>query len=349
MAAAVFEGVKITGLACAVPKNIDYIRNYADKFNVEKFISSVGVEQRRVANEWQCGSDFCYEAAERLIDYKGYDRDSFDGIILVTQSPDYDAPATSHILHLRLGLSKNCMAFDINLACSGFVYGVYIAASMIKAKALERVLLCCGEAQVHSYLTPQDDPSLSMMLGDAGCAVIIEKGDDTIKGTLNADGSGYRALITPGFRNRVKTDFDHLQYERVCNKMDGPTIFEFAIKTEPMYINGFLDTFHETMDDFDYCVLHQANRFILEHIRRKLRLPKEKMPISIERYGNTSGVSIPLAIADLCPQLKKNVNRFIVSGFGAGLSWGVMSFSMEKEDILPVIETEEYYKEAYRR
>lgn len=349
MAATVFEGVKITGMACAVPTRTDDIHDFSgvfDEKSVEKFIATTGIRERRLVGEKQTCCDLCYEAAERLIAHKGYEKDSFDGIILVTQTPDYATPATSHILHMRLGLSKDCMAFDINLGCSGFVYGLNVAASMIKANALKRVLLCCGEA--HKYLIPEDDKSTSMLFGHAGSAMIVEAGDDTIRTLLKADGEGYQAILAPGVNARVKIDINHFDYDRAKSRMDGGAVFEFTISQVPRSFKEFFKAFGGTVDDFDYCVFHQANLFMLEHIRKKMKLPPEKMPISIDRYGNTSSVSIPLTIADLCQRepVKEQIH-FISSGFGVGLSWGVADFTMDRKDILPVFETDDYFEEAF--
>lgn len=349
MSVAIFEGVKITGLACAVPTHVDDIYDFIDVFGsdvVEKVISTTGVKKRHSVDENQTNSDLCYVAAEKLIAHKGYSKDSFDGIVLVTQTPDYARPATSHVLHTRLNLSNNCMAFDINLGCSGFIYGINIVASMIRSGALKRVLLCCGEA--HTCLSPKEDKSSAMLFSDAGSAVILESGEDTIHTLLKADGTGYRAILTPGLNARVKVDLDNFDYEKVKETMDGGAVFEFSIFQVPRAFKEFFKKFDTNIDYYDYCILHQANLFMLEHIRKKIKLPKEKMPISIDRYGNTSSVSIPLTIADLC--YRKNVKekiKFIASGFGVGLSWGVADFIIDKRDVLPIIETDEYFKEAF--
>lgn len=349
MATAAFEGVKITGLACAVPSHTDNIYSFVDSFgeeNVEKFIATTGVRERHYVGEHQTNSDLCYEAAKRLIAHKGYEKGSIDGIILVTQTPDYARPATAHVLHKRLGLDKGCMAMDINLGCSGFVYGVNVVASMIKAGALKRVLLCCGEA--HTILSPRDEKSSSMLFGDAGSAVILEAGDDTIRTLLKADGEGYRAILTPGINARVKIDPDNFVYDRVKETMDGSAVFEFAITQVPRSFKEFFKVFGGSIEDYHYCVFHQANLFMLEHIRKKIKLPPEKMPVSMDRYGNTSSVSIPLTIADLCQrEVYPEPIRFITSGFGVGLSWGIADFTLERKDILPIIETDEYFREAF--
>lgn len=353
MSAGTFCNIKISGLASAVPKRVNKIRDLADKFEVEKFIETTGVEERRFAHKKQTCSDLCYEAAEKLIAHKGYDKKSFDGIILVTQSPDYGIPATSHVLHMRLGLSKDCMAFDINLGCSGFVYGISIVAGLIQSGSLNRVLLCCGD--VHGCLSPEDDPGSSMLFGDAGCVAIMEKTTpeeeqpDPILTLLKADGSGYQAIISLGLHKRGEPDLKQLDYDKICTHMDGPAVFAFGISSVPRVFKEFFGLFGGGINDYDYCVFHQANLFMLEHIQKKLKLPKEKMPVSMDRFGNTSSASIPLTITDLCQRENvKDKIKFITCGFGVGLSWGIATFSMNKEDILPLIETDEYFREAYR-
>lgn len=355
MATAVFEGIKITGMACAVPKEVDKVSDYTDLCGeeyVEKFTATTGVVERRYVHDQQTNCDLCYEAAERLIAHKGYNKESFDGIVLVTQTPDYSIPATSHILHKRLGLSKDCMAMDINLGCSGFVYAVNVVASMVKAGGLKRVLLCCGEAHLivdsDEEEMKEEDKANSLLFGDAGSATIIEAGEDTIHTLLKANGEGYQAILTPGLTARIKINKDHFDYDKVKCTMDGGAVFEFAIAKVPRSFKEFFKAFGGTIDDFDYCIFHQANLFMLEHIRKKIKLPKEKMPISMDRYGNTSSASIPLTIADLCQREEcPEQIHFIASGFGVGLSWGVADFTMDRKDILPIIETDEYFRDAY--
>lgn len=349
MSTACFNGVKITGMACAVPTRKESVYDFTDVFSkedIEKFSATTGVRERHIVDDNQTNSDLCYVAAEKIIAHKGYDKSSFDGIVLVTQSPDYAYPATAHILHKRLGFSKDCMAFDINLGCSGFVYGVNIVASMIKVGALKRVLLCCGEARNQLYT--RDDKGSSMLFGDAGSATIIEAGDDCIKTLLKADGEGYQAILTPGLTCRVKIDVNNPDLSKLKSTMDGSAVFEFAIIQVPRSFKEFFKAFGGAIDDYDYCVFHQANVFMLEHIRKKIKLRPEKMPISMDRYGNTSSVSIPLTITD-CMNNEKCTGKkhLITSGFGIGLSWGIADFSMDAEDVLPIIETDDYFKEAY--
>lgn len=349
MATASFEGISITGIACAVPSHVDSIYDFTNTFgkeNVEKFIATTGVQERHYVDDKQTNSDLCYVAAEKIIAHKRYEKDSFDGLVLVTQTPDYARPATAHILHKRLGLSKDCMVFDINLGCSGFVYGLNIVSSMIKAGALKRVLLCCGEA--HTCLSPKDNKATSMLFGDAGSAIIIEQGNDSIHTLLKADGEGYQTILTPGVNARVKIDVDNFDYDKVKETMDGTGVFEFAITQVPRSFKEFFKVFGGSIDNYDCCVFHQANLFMLQHIRKKIKLPEEKMPISMDRYGNTSSVSIPLTIADYIERNSvKGILHMIASGFGVGLSWGIADFDINTENVLPIIVTDDYFKEAF--
>lgn len=350
MAQTIFKNVSISGIACAVPKHIDTVESNMKLFGsddgAKKFIDTTGIRERHYVENNQTCSDLCFVAAENLISHKGYPKDSFDGIIFVSQTSDYLAPATAYVLHKRMGMSKDCMAFDVNLGCSGFVYGVFLAASMICAGALNRVLLCCGEA--HNCFFPQDEKATSMLFGDAGSAVILERGDDVIHAVLKANGEGYRALSTPGVTSRVKVDLNHINYDQIKQSMDGSAVFEFSILEVPRLFGEFFKRYGGTLEDYDACVLHQANLFMLRHIAKKIKLPLEKMPISIDRYGNTSSASIPLTIADLCENEKTGDRlHLIASGFGIGLSWGVIDFHISKESVLPIVETDDYYKEAY--
>jgi len=327
---------------------VDSIHDFENTFTqaeVEKFVQTTGVRQRHYVQGAQTNSDLCYEAAERLIAHKGYEKGSFDGLIYVTQTPDYMTPATSHIIAHRLGLSIDCACMDVNLGCSGFVYGLEAASAMLKAGSRKRVLLCCGEA--HTALSPQDDKSSSMLFGDMGSATIIEAGEGCIRTLLKSDGEGYRAIIMPGITARVKVDFPYIEYDRVKSTMDGGAVFEFAIVQVPRAFKAFFREFGGGIDDYDACVFHQANLFMLEHIRKKIKLPPEKMPVSMDRYGNTSSGSIPITICDMLErEPRENPVRLISSGFGVGLSWGVADFTLDPKDVLPIIETDAYWEDA---
>lgn len=197
MATANFSNICISGIACAVPKNVvdnDTYSSTLGDLEVKKFIENTGVKKRYVSHSKQTTSDLCYEAASKLLKHKEHDSESIDALIFISQTPDYIQPATSHILQKRLGLAKSCMCLDVNLGCSGYVYGMFLASSLIQSGAVDRVLLLVGDILRKNPVTEIKD---QMLFGDAGSATIVERGENTVQGILNANGEGYTSLITP--------------------------------------------------------------------------------------------------------------------------------------------------------
>lgn len=348
MAVFKFDNINIAGISCAVPRKI--VKTSETKAltqeEVEQFIKGTGVVQHHVCNKNQTTSDLCYVAAKRLIEEKGLSGKDFDALIFLTQSPDYFQPATAHILHLRLGLSEECMAFDINLGCSGYCYGLNLAASLLQNPNFKRVLFCCGEVERPNPLIPEKD---HLLFGNAGTATILEKGENSFSALLRSTGKNYDCLIIPGGNTRNPIVETKTYFEDTYPRMDGETVFSFSISKVPKAFKDFFDAFNKSMDDYDYCVFHQANMLILNYLAKKLKLGKNKMPISLDRYGNTSSASIPLTICDLKESLAANDTiNIIASGFGIGLSWGIVSFKVKSSDIYPIILTDDYFEEAYR-
>ncbi|CAK7063330.1 ketoacyl-ACP synthase III [Tissierella sp.] len=349
MASAVFNNISVAGIACAVPtrveRNLDYINDVGED-EMRKFIETTGVEYRYCVSDKQTTSDLCFVAAENLITEKEIEKESIDALIFITQTPDYIQPATSHVLHKRLGFRKDCMVFDINLGCSGYVYGLYLASTMLQAGNIKRLLFLAGDAWGYN---PEAYIKDKLIFGDAGTATLLERGDTKLEFLLKSNGEGYTSLITPGgnLRNPVKDIQNY--YGETKFHMDGTEVFEFTITEVPRTFKEFFKFYETEISDYDYCVFHQANLFMLKHIAKKIKLPLEKMPVSMDRYGNTSSASIPLGIVDLCEResVPENI-KFITSGFGIGLSWGVASFEIESKNVLPMIYTDDYFKEAYR-
>jgi len=352
MLGAVFENIKITGIACAVPDNIVYTKDYIGTFSekeINRFIKTTGIKSRYISKSKQCTSDLCYSSAKRLMEHKGYYPKDIDAIIVITQTPDYVGPSTAFILQKRLGLTNNCIAFDINLGCSAFPNGVFTVASMIKSKSIKRALLLIGDVNLSKCHIGHN----TMLFGDVGSACIIEHGDDTIKVGLSSEGEKYTRILQAGpsscgrfseYRESKKPDdFD-------INKcfLAGTDVFLFSITSVPKLINEFFNEYNCSSNDFDYFLFHQANSMIINHIAKRIKAPKEKVPISIDKYANTGGASALLAMIDLCQT--ENVPdkiKFIALAFGVGLSLGVISFEMDKKDILPLIYTNDYYEEGY--
>lgn len=354
MAYFINRGIRIAGMLAAVPKNKIEIKEFSsvfDKDSVAKFIKSTGIECVHRTFKHQTASDLAYVAAENLLKKLSIDRKEIGVLIFVTLSPDYRRPATSCVLQMRLGLDKNCMAMDVNHGCSGFVYGHQTMESLIMSSDKRYGILLLGET-VTKVVGKKDHST--MLFGDAGAAVLYEKdGDEVHNSMLCTDGTGFKAIVLPAgeFRdpnppkievitkdNNIRSNYDLW--------MDGMAVFSFTTSDVPRTIREFLQQSKTIIKDYDLCVFHQANRFIIKQLSKKLKIDEEKLPISLDRYGNTSGVSIPLTLCDYFGNKNGIVNRVLASGFGVGLSWGVASFSINSDVIFPVIETEEYYKDG---
>ncbi len=341
-----FKNVKISGLACAVPARRVETDSFIDHFGkdtVERFKKATGIKARHLSDGNQTASDLCYVAAKALMEKNNLTGDDIDAVIMVTQTPDYKMPSTAYVLHKRLNIKQSCLVFDINLGCSGFVNGVYILAGLIESRTIDRALLLVGDVNTNHQIS--DDTSFTMMFGDAGSACIMERGEETIRGMIRSDGEGFHTLITPVPGARFPQAVS--QEGVVASKMDGDDVFLFTITKVPKLFKEFYKNFSCDREDFDYYVLHQANLMIVNQIAKKLKLDAQKVPVSLEEYGNTDGASIPIGIADLCEKIDENRTlNFITSGFGIGLSWGIVSFRLDPRDVLPIIFTEEYYEEG---
>ena len=346
MASFSFSNVHIAGIACAVPTKNTQIMDFSEQFGekeLKKFIKNTGVCSKFDKSKNQTTADFCVEAAKALISKKSLDVKSIDACVFVTQTADYIQPATAHVIHKRLGLKTDCMVYDVNLGCSGYIYALQMCASLLQNGDVNRVLLLTGEIlREHTGEITKDD----LLFGNAGTATIIEKGNERLRCILKSDGTGYDVLIIRG--GGVRHPYQTGKEDDVNPFMDGAAVFEFTISRVPEVFDEFYNKYNVTSNDYDYVILHQANLFMLKHIAKKIGIPKEKMPIAMDRFGNTSSASIPLTIVDLCENndLKGKLN-LIASGFGIGLSWGVADFTIDPDDVLPMIYTDEYYKEAY--
>ncbi|MDE7297667.1 MAG: ketoacyl-ACP synthase III [Lachnospiraceae bacterium] len=336
-------------MAAAVPETRVTTQSYTARFGeeeIKKFIDMVGVQERYISVERQTGSDLCYTAADALLRHKGYEPESIDAVIFIGENSDYKEPATAHVLHKRLKLRNDCFAFDINLGCTAFIYGVSVMSGLIAAGFIKRGLLCVGE--VPKYSKDTEDHSNAMMFGDAGSACIIEAGEGELKTLLKSDGSGFNIIGTPGGHARHPLDQSNPDWSSLEPKMDGFETFRFAITKAPAAWKEFMKQYEVSVADFDYFLFHQSNKFMIDHIAHKMKLTKEQYPVSIDRYGNTNGVSIPVTLVDYCTNnaVKDRLNLVCVA-FGIGLSWGVIAFEIDSRDILPMIHSDDYYEEAY--
>ena len=338
------KNVRIAGIATGVPKTIEYTKDnpgISSEYNYEDFIKSTGVEQRRYDEE-HTTSDLCCAAAERLIADLGWDKKDIEALIFVTQGPDYIAPATACIVQDRLGLSKECYASEVSLGCSGWVYGLSHVASLMTTGCIKKALLMAGDSK---FIMPIPDP-LSSNAGTV-TALEYEEGNEGFKFHFGTDGSGWDAIYIPdgGARNGVSAkslELEEVNGRKMCrlqSRMNGMDVFAFAISTAPKSIKKTLEHYGETLDNIDYCVLHQANMQIDEVIRGKLKLPSEKVPYSLHKFGNTSSATIPITInTQLRGKIENKKTRFIACGFGIGLSWGTVLFDTENIVLSELVE-----------
>ncbi len=349
------QGISISGMATTVPKNKIFVDMYKDIFDevvVEKFKQKTGIfEMYRTTSE-QTSSDLGYVAGRYLIEKLEVDSNEIGVLLFVSQSPDYRKPATACVLQHRLGLNINCAVFDVNLGCSGFVYGDQIIRSFMMSCDAKYGLLIVAETS--SKQASDNDKTIGMMFGDAGSAILYKKGTLEENVTLlKSDGSRYRSIIVPsgGFRDMIPekstfVDFEGFERSKFDSYMDGMAVFAFSITDVPTMLKEYLSYINKSGNDFDFLLLHQANHMIIKQIAKRLKVSMDKVPLSLDRYGNTSGVSIPLTLCDSLGNVDGKVVNILASGFGIGLSLGVTSFKVNTDNIFPIIKTDEYFTEG---
>lgn len=350
MATFSIDNIAIKGMACCVPKNTEHNKDLTmlSQEEIQKFIDATGVEQRRIASDNICTSDLCCEAAEKLLKDLNWNKEDIQILVFVSQTGDYILPVSSAILQDRLGLSTDCIAFDVPLGCSGYVYGMSIIASMMKATGLKKGLLLAGDTS--SKLLSKTDKSTIPLFGDAGSATAFEYEANAEKMffDLGSDGSGYKTIIVNdgGSRNRINAE--SLTYQTIspgierneCQLvLDGMDVFSFGISQAPKTINKLTEKFDINKDNVDFFVFHQANLMMNKMIVKKLKLPTEKVPYSLPKFGNTSSTTIPLTIVtELKNSIENQNKKMIICGFGVGLSWGSALISFDKVFISELLE-----------
>ena len=327
-------GIKISGISAAVPKNKEFNAgyNWISLKERESLMKNIGVETRRVAEKGTTTSDLCVLAAERLLNDLQWDRREVELLIFVSQSRDYLVPTTACIVQNRLGLPHSCVAFDIGLGCSGYVYGLSVICSMMHSGSIKKGLLMVGD--ISTLTTCYRDKSTYPLFGDVGTVTALEYDADAPKMHFNlqTDGSGYKALMIRdgGARNVMsRQSFDikkigkGIYRSRLHLELDGIEVFNFTLREVVPNIKALLNYTAQSLTEMDYVVFHQANRLINETLRKMLRLDPLKVPYSIKDFGNTSGASIPLTmLVALREPLRTGRIKLLLSAFGVGLSWG---------------------------
>lgn len=328
----------ITAIAHSLPTCNLKEETLEDRFGT-KMVKSIakmsGIRNRRVVAPGQCASDLAYAAAIRLIEHLRIDPSTIDLLTFASQTPDYLIPATSSVLHGRLGLSENCCTFDINQACSSFFHSLQVAHSMIIAGTTKRALILNGDA-ISTLINPMDR-GLVTLHGDAATAALIESSEMAKGGVefieIGTDGTKFDRLIIPAGGARTpsnqetkieKTDENGCVRNLEQIYMDGPAVFHFVIYKITDLLKKSLNKMQKTIGDIDMVLLHQANKTMVDLIYRKLDVPKEKRYYYLEEVGNSSGASLPSLLAQAWREgVIKPGTRTLLSAYGGGLSWGV--------------------------
>lgn len=330
----VIKNISLKGLAACVPKEIARTTDYKwiSEDEQKAFIKNIGIEERRVAGAHTTTADLCEKSTLELLHKLNWEKESIDVLIFVSQSPDYILPATSAILQHKLGLSKSTIAFDITLGCSGYIYGLFLLSNLLSSGVCKRGLLLTGDKSTLS--SSYKDKSVYPLFGDAGTSTALEYDENASSSFFNlfTDGAGYKSIMIEdgGCRNPMN-DQSFLSkkidegIERAPKNLtlDGIEVFNFALKEVTPSIQSLFESSKLSKEEIDYFIFHQANKLINESVRKKCKIEPEKVPYSINKFGNTSSASIPLTMLYVLKnKLEQEQLTLLLSGFGVGYSWG---------------------------
>jgi 3-oxoacyl-[acyl-carrier-protein] synthase-3 len=320
-------GAEIRAIEYYLPDQVVHNADLAQQFpdwSVDKIEAKTGIVSRHVAGPDECSSDLAVAAAGKLFQSGACTPQEIDFVLLCTQSPDYLLPTTACLIQDRLGIPTTAGAFDFNLGCSGFIYGLGVAKGLIETGQAERVLLLTAETYT-KYIHPEDK-SIRTIFGDAAAATLVARSDNPpsigpfVYGT---DGRGASHLIVRhGGLRRQHPEYcpgfgpDHLY-------MNGPAVFEFTMSTVPQSVEMLLRRAQLDLEAVDLYVFHQANQFMLDYLRKKIRIPSERFVLAMRSCGNTVGSTIPIALKDAQAQHRLTPGKLVMLvGFGVGFSWG---------------------------
>ena len=333
------NNLQVKAISAWLPETVVDMLSFGKEYGeqeVQNIIKTTGVERVRIADRGMTSSDMCYNAAEDLIRREGMDKNDIDGLVFVSQTTDWILPATSISLQNRLCLTKETVCMDIHYGCSGYIYGIYQAALWISTGACRNVLVLAGDTT--SHMINSKDKSLRLVFGDCGTATIVCKGQHSMGFDIMSDGSGADRLIVPagGFRMPVSEATSILEWDKDKNGrtkndlfMDGMAIFNFANMNVSKNVDRLLESMQWNKDDVGLFCLHQANKFMVDYVRKRIKVPVEKVPVNVKNYGNTGPATIPLLLSDICStEHPYDLRKVIMSGFGVGLSWGSIASNL---------------------
>jgi 3-oxoacyl-[acyl-carrier-protein] synthase-3 len=271
--------------------------------------------------------DLSVTAAKKLLEHYPVPGSEIGGVLFVTQTPDHDVPNNSSRAAHLLGLSEDCVAVDTSFGCSGYVYGLWLGAMMVRS-LLAPVILLDGET--HSYFTSPKDRSTALLFGDAGSAtLLVPEGEEAWHFGFMTDGSKYDVLTIPEGRSRHPFNEHSLEYKTwpdggvrrpIDIRMDGMAVFNFVVRSIPGCLESLMKKHDTSVEDLDLLLLHQANLYMMKQVAKKIKFPLEKMPVSLDSYGNSSSATIPVTVCSELSQALGERRRVLAAGFGAGLS-----------------------------
>ncbi|MDR3305028.1 MAG: ketoacyl-ACP synthase III [Clostridiales Family XIII bacterium] len=319
MAANSFSKAKIAGITCAVPAGAMSIRAlggpYFDDAFISRIAATVGTDTVHIAAEDQSSGDMGIFAAKKLMDDLGWEPESIDGLIFVSQTLDYIVPPTSCRVQYELGLPSDALVMDTNYGCPGFVYGLLHAFQTIAAGTCKRMLLITAEC--HYKYVNKSDENTALIFGDGAAAAALEYDENAQKASFMTyvDGS-YVPELALGWNKRVANDKIK---DRAYSYMNGEAVTMFMLKEIPSFVKRLLAYHGCEKEDIDLFLFHQANAYMIRFLAKRLKIDPDKVPINIENFGNTSSVSIPLLICDKNKDLfGKTEKRALAVGFGSG-------------------------------
>lgn len=327
----------IQDIAYYLPTTVLTNEQIAERFpewSAEKVAGKVGITERHIAADNETATDMAQKAAEQLF-AQGVDKSQIDFVLLCTQSPDYFLPSSACILQDRLGLGKNCGAFDFNLGCSGYEYGLAVAKGLIVAGIAQNILLLTAETYT-KYIHPQDKGNMTIFGDGASATLVSTEGFAEIgEVVLGTDGSGAENLIVRSLGARNKVLLNDAQSDEDGNivsgdhlYMHGGNVFNFTADVVPDMVDKLLKKSGLMQEEVDLWVFHQANKYMINYLRKLLDIDKDKFYIFMEKVGNTVSSTIPIALCEARKEDRLHGN-VLLAGFGVGLSWGGVMLNID--------------------
>ena len=328
------KNIRVSSISSAVPSNcisiLDYCNGLLTEREAKRLSRSTGFEKLCISNENMTTADLCFAAGKQIFNSANVDKNDIDGIVFVSQTPDYILPATSHLLQNRFGLSSDIFAIDINQGCSGYVYGLNIASQLISSGQCQKVLLCAGDTI--SKLTNEKDRATRTLFGDGGTATIIEKGEQELIFNFKTFGERAKAIISENSSNRKEKNITELDG---CLSLDGMSIMNFTLDEVPTNIEELLSYANINKSDINKFIMHQANKLIINSLADRLCVDKELIPFTATELGNTSSASIPLVLGQL--SRSELMGKVVLCGFGVGLSVASVLLNLSDTKILQTV------------